>query len=591
MPTKLAGDIIRAKDLNDLIDRMKVLIKLWNAEQDDLKGYGIHSKIRARITHLYPNHIVRSVPVLSSGVESSETYTILEGSNAIINNTLNTTYTNTLTDPTVSGTVEFTTSFKNGCKIEANGNKLDFYGFYKAGYFDDPTGVYIGSLTFTDTTITGETFLTHEIGDETEIFSEAYWNSYDPLIIQPEGQRLDIYTKLNGFIDPVSAGDLIFSGVSFSGPNIDVDCKRFKIVANNKEIKIYKVTATGSITTTTTVDGVTTTTTTPVVDDSKDLVAPYRVETLIATYTLSGVTSTTATTTLVPGSASHIEEPKDYGFYMIMGASESQVRSDLASAISNQAGITGQIHKNFKLGDVLPFRMPELLIDDYDNTASNHHGGVSNLISIQAVEGMSPATFNLRIPETDKLITSNANVNVEFAYNTAYVWSYRTPEPEGFLRYIGLAAIEIPRPYWNVDGTKNVIDEYDWTYTVNHNKNYKAKYPIIKQVEWNKIRDTLRNYCDKVVNLDMLTGDVDNTGVNDFLAAQVGSGSSTVDLNDPDTAFDNYQANEKAIIKVNFYNVLVEAYRVLVNSCLCNSDCSCNSNCLCNTNCGCNYSG
>lgn len=591
MPTKLAGDIIRAKDLNDLIDRMKVLIKLWNAEQDDLKGYGIHSKIRARITHLYPNHIVRSVPVLSSGVESSETYTILEGSNAIINNTLNTTYTNTLTDPTVSGTVEFTTSFKNGCKIEANGNKLDFYGFYKAGYFDDPTGVYIGSLTFTDTTITGETFLTHEISDETEIFSEAYWNSYDPLIIQPDGQRLDIYTKLNGFINPVSAGDLIFSGVSFSGPNIDVDCKRFKIVGNNKEIKIYKVTATGSITTSTTVGGVTTTTTTPVVDDSKDLVAPYRVETLIATYTLSGVTSTTATTTLVPGSASHIEEPKDYGFYMIMGASESQVRSDLASAISNQAGIPGQIHKNFKLGDVLPFRMPELLIDDYDNTASNHHGGVSNLISIQAVEGMSPATFNLRIPETDKLITSNANVNVEFAYNTAYVWSYRTPEPEGFLRYIGLAAIEIPRPYWNVDGNKNVIEEFDWTYTVNHNKNYKAKYPIIKQVEWNKIRDTLRNYCDKVINLDMLTGDVDNTGVNDFLAAQVGNGGTTVDLNDPDTAFDNYQAKEKVIIKVNFYNVLVEAYRVLVNSCLCNSDCSCNSNCLCNTNCGCNYSG
>ena len=52
--------------------------------------------------------------------------------------------------------------------------------------------------------------------------------------------------------------------------------------------------------------------------------------------------------------------------------------------------------------------------------------------------------------------------------------------------------------------------------------------------------------------------------------------------------FYNYQAQPQAIIKVGFYNTLVDAYK-LINSCMCNCDCSCNSNCVCNTNCGCNY--
>lgn len=592
IPTKVAGDIIRAQDLNDLIDRMKILIKVWNAEQDDLKGYGIRSKIRTRITHLYPNHIVRSVDA-GNGIESAETFSIYEGSLAVTTTSQSTVLTNNVTHPTVNGTIEFTTSFRYATKIVGNGNKLDFYSFEKLTYFDDPSAVYKGSLTFTDTNIQGEVFLTHELSDETDTFSSTYWNSYDTLILQPEGQRLDVYTRVAGFMDPVATGELLFDGASFSGPHIEQDCKRFKIVASGTTMRLYSVTAIGSVTTSTTVAGVTTTTTTPVVDNNKELLAPNRLETLIGTYTISGVTTTTASTINVTGASSVIEEPKDYGFYMIIGTDEAGVRANVASALTNPAGITNQIHKNFKIGDMLPYRIPENLINNYDNTAHNHHGGVTDLLPIQVVNGLSLGTYNLRVPSTNALVCNNAGVPIEFANNTAYIWSYRTPEPEGFIRYIGLASIEIPRMNWGSDatGTKNKIDEYDWTYRVTHDKNYKAKYPIIKQVEWNKLRNTLRTYCDKVINLDLATLDVDNTGVSDFLAAQVGNGSTTTDLNDPDTAFDNYQAETKALVKVNFYNVLVEAYRVLVNSCLCNSDCSCNSNCLCNTNCGCNYSG
>lgn len=590
IPTKVAGDIIRAQDLNDLIDRMKILIKVWNAEQDDLKGYGIRSKIRTRITHLYPNHIVRSVDA-GNGVESAENYSIYEGSLAVTTTTQSTVLTHTTTNPTATGTVEFTTSFKNATKIVGNGNKLDFYSYDKVSYFDEPAAVYKGSINFTDTDIQGEVILSHEFSDVMDTFSSTYWDSYDTLIIQPEGQRLDLYTRVAGVIDIVSTGELLFDGASFSGPHIEQDCKRFKIVASGTTMRLYSVTAIGNVTTTTTVAGVTTTTTTPAVDNNKELLTPNRLETLIGTYTISGVTTTTASTVNVTGASSVIEEPKDYGFYMIIGTDEAGVRANVASALTNPAGITNQIHKNFKIGDMLPYRIPENLVNNYDNSAHNHHGGVTDLLPIQAVNGLSLGTYNLRVPSTNELVCNNAGVPIEFANNTAYIWSYRTPEPEGFIRYIGLASIEIPRMYWGSDatGTKNKINEYDWTYRVTHDKNYKAKYPIIKQVEWNKLRNTLRTYCDKVINLDLATLDVDNTGVSDFLAAQVGNGSTTTDLDDPDTAFDNYQAETKALVKVNFYNVLVEAYRVLVNSCLCNSDCSCNSNCLCNTNCGCNY--
>jgi len=193
-------------------------------------------------------------------------------------------------------------------------------------------------------------------------------------------------------------------------------------------MRLYAVTATGTVTTSTTVGGVTTNTTLPAVDNNKELLAPNRLETLIGTYTLSGVTSTTATTVTTTGASSVIEEPKDYGFYMIIGVDEAGVRANLDSAITNPNGITNQIHKNFKIGDILPFRMPDNLIDNYDNTAHNHHGGVTDLLTIQAVSGLSLSTYNLRIPNIDKLVSNNAGVPIEFANNTAYIWSYRTPD-------------------------------------------------------------------------------------------------------------------------------------------------------------------
>ena len=140
------------------------------------------------------------------------------------------------------------------------------------------------------------------------------------------------------------------------------------------------------------------------------------------------------------------------------------------------------------------------------------------------------------------------------------------------------------------------IREEDVTYTsVNYNRG-KGLYPKIEAKNYTNIQKVLNSYFTNILNVastginngqsDTITKNLINT----FLNNQIATGA-TFDKDDPDTSFSGYRAQTSALIKVEFYNILVDAYKIIINGCVCNADCACNVNCICNTNCGCNYSG
>lgn len=121
-----------------------------------------------------------------------------------------------------------------------------------------------------------------------------------------------------------------------------------------------------------------------------------------------------------------------------------------------------------------------------------------------------------------------------------------------------------------------------------------GKFPIIKAQDYKKAQLSLRLLLQAVRELASI-------GINDgtpdtitvmtigtFLTQEADQGL-TFNKDDPETTFMGYQAKTDAIIKYQFYNTLVDAYKILINGCVCNADCSCNINCICNVNCGCNY--
>lgn len=369
LPNKNVGDIIRADDLNDLINRIKLMLYSWNAEQNDVRGYGIHSKIRPTLINLQPNNIVRSEPSKFAGTEAQPSISIM-----------------------------------------------------------DATG---------------------------------------------------------GYVDVV--------------------------------------------------------------------------------------------------------EPVKYGFYMCRGSDKTDVINKLNNAKNNRNATPYNSFKDHLIGDVLPFDFP---VNIKNRFSSDCHAGISDLTIIRADNYTSTELqdgYALYLPETNEYVTDSNGLKVIFHFETPCLWSHRTPEPEGLQRFTGIISLRIDKPLWSKQAQTDAIGEGDITYQLHHVKNIKGKYPKITPIVWNNIRATLKNYCNAVVNLNNLTTDPDNTEILNFLSAQAGTGATEVDLNNPDTAFENFQAKKGAIIKVGFYNTLVAAYKVIVNSCLCNADCSCNSNCLCNTNCGCNY--
>jgi len=124
----------------------------------------------------------------------------------------------------------------------------------------------------------------------------------------------------------------------------------------------------------------------------------------------------------------------------------------------------------------------------------------------------------------------------------------------------------------------------------------KGKFPIIKGSHFVLLRNHLGDLINAVIDLSVsslgFTPSDNSTKsvLKAFLNAQAAK-TSDFDKDNPDTSFQGYQAKSSAIIKYEFYNTLVDAYKLLINGCICNADCYCNSNCVCNSNCGCNYSG
>lgn len=122
-----------------------------------------------------------------------------------------------------------------------------------------------------------------------------------------------------------------------------------------------------------------------------------------------------------------------------------------------------------------------------------------------------------------------------------------------------------------------------------------GKFPIIKGSHFKLMRNHLAELIDAVIDISsssvgFTAADASTKAIlKAFLNAQAPK-TSDFDKDNPDVTFVGYQANSTAIIKYEFYNTLVDAYKLLINGCICNSDCYCNVNCVCNSNCGCNYS-
>ncbi len=190
--------------------------------------------------------------------------------------------------------------------------------------------------------------------------------------------------------------------------------------------------------------------------------------------------------------------------------------------------------------------------------------------------------------------TSIGGISID--HNRYFVISYREPDKSALnpeLRYIVFRL-------WFYDSSLKISNttpttetrETDWS-VQEQIRTKRGKHPTIQAKNFENIRNSLN---DLIEALDLVAkttlGEVPDTttktNIEDFKFSHV-KNNSGFDPNDPDTSFYGYQAQKSAIIKVGFYNTLVDAYKLLINSCMCNCDCKCNSNCVCNTNCGCNY--
>ena len=186
--------------------------------------------------------------------------------------------------------------------------------------------------------------------------------------------------------------------------------------------------------------------------------------------------------------------------------------------------------------------------------------------------------------------------NIAINNQRYFVISYREPDKNALkpeLRYIVMKL-------WFYDSVLKTFNapsitetkETDWSIQEQFKKK-RGKHPIIQAKNFENIRNSLNDLIEALdlvakTTLGGVPDSTTKTDIENFKFSHV-KNNSGFDPNDPDTSFYGYQAQPQAIIKVGFYNTLVDAYKLLINSCMCNCDCACNSNCVCNTNCGCNY--
>ena len=119
--------------------------------------------------------------------------------------------------------------------------------------------------------------------------------------------------------------------------------------------------------------------------------------------------------------------------------------------------------------------------------------------------------------------------------------------------------------------------ETDWS-VQEQIRTKRGKHPTIQAKNFENIRNSLNDLIEALdlvakTTLGGVPDDTTKNNIQDFKFSHV-KNNSDFDPNDPDTSFYGYQAQKTAIIKVGFYNTLVDAYKLLINSCMCNCDCA-----------------
>ena len=229
-------------------------------------------------------------------------------------------------------------------------------------------------------------------------------------------------------------------------------------------------------------------------------------------------------------------------------------------------------------------------LDDNHNLVLAYHDEEIIAANANGLEG-----YNKNVQENIHF-ESRSIGNITINNQKYFVITYRTNDKTALkpeLRYIVMKL-------WFYDNSLKTFNaapivetrESDWSIQEQF-KNKRGKHPIIAAREFVQIQQTLDRLINALTDLSSIvlggvTDSVTKTNVSNFKMSHVPYQTS-FDKDDPDTNFYNYQAQPQAIIKVGFYNTLVDAYKLLINSCMCNCDCACNSDCVCNTNCGCNY--
>ena len=285
------------------------------------------------------------------------------------------------------------------------------------------------------------------------------------------------------------------------------------------------------------------------------------------------------------------------------GSSLASVVSQLNTAVANKT-------KTFtSFGTVLHHGFPEFM-DDL-NSYDNHtliHAGHSPIVGVKAIQYMEAGkvspNFKLQYLSGDKVAdggTENGHVkgkdnqDMIFNYNTAYVISYlQDNQPNTQPKYYGFILYYLGNNIVNNLPETEIVTEKDITYKKGIYFVGEKSYPQIKTADFKNIKNVLSKF---ITNIITLSQSQINNGTSDsetyqelstFLSNQA-AGSGTYDPEDPDTSFEGYDIRQNGLIKLNFYNILVDAYKLIINGCICNTDCACNLVCACNTNCGCNY--
>ena len=307
--------------------------------------------------------------------------------------------------------------------------------------------------------------------------------------------------------------------------------------------------------------------------------------------------------------------PKEEIFACVTGDSSNAVLVELYRHRSDGEKVGS------KFNNPLMYGFPEFL-DNFDVTNGEHgSGGYVNTGEIincghAPIAAVAPIMFKedgkisphyklkyLSGDNVNTIVKDRYGTDIIFKSDVPQIYSYRRDnQPDTKLFYFGyivyyLASTDESALTGLVDNEANnmIIFERDYTY-IKPRVFVGGNYPLIYGNDFKSVKTVLKDYLHAILvtsQLGINCGTPDSATMmelNAFFGSQDATGNA-FDRDNPETTFVGYHALSGGIIKLDFYNILVDAYKLLINSCICNADCACNLVCICNTNCGCNYSG